>query len=132
MNKVNNLKALKHANRNIGKRFDKYHIRIVRNDQWGERREIWRAVEGDLKDARGLRDILERKIKESNFFKHKKSKQKEGVKYSDFLAAISGNEYKTLQAIGDELNLSRERVRQLLVKHGMTDVPCRLNKGETI
>jgi len=120
----NQHKALKHANRSIGKRYGKYHIRLITNDQWGDKREIWRAVDGGLKDARRLRDELERKMKDPNFFKQK-AKQKESIKHSDFLAAISGNEYRTLQAIGDELNLSRERVRQLLAKHGMTDVPCR-------
>ena len=50
------------------------------------------------------------------------------VTKEQFLIAISGTKFKTLQQIGNELGISRERVRQLLHKYNMTKVPSRKKK----
>lgn len=59
------------------------------------------------------------------YFKLKDKYPNRKVTHTALVKAVSGNEYRTLQSVGDELGVTRERVRQLLMKHGLSDVPAR-------
>ena len=43
----------------------------------------------------------------------------------DLVKAVSG-EYRTLQSIGDEFGVTRERIRQLIVQHGLQNASGRI------
>jgi len=43
----------------------------------------------------------------------------------DFYKAIGGTEYRTLQAIANDLGVTRERVRQILKERALTHIPSR-------
>ena len=47
------------------------------------------------------------------------------VTYEKLVKAVSGAEYRTLQSIGDEFGLTRERIRQLINKHDLRTAPAR-------
>jgi hypothetical protein len=59
------------------------------------------------------------------YFKLKDKYPNRKVTYTALVKAVSGNEYRTLQSVGDEFGVTRERVRQLLIKHRLSDVPSR-------
>jgi len=127
------MKAIKNPNKNIFKNYHgKYTIRIVRKDQWGDTREIRRVINGGIKEARKERDSMLIQMQATGFFKPMKPMTRYDtsrvVTKEQFLIAISGTKFKTLQQIGNELGISRERVRQLLHKYNMTKVPSRKKK----
>ena len=47
------------------------------------------------------------------------------ISYEQLAKAVSGNEYRTLQSIGNDFGVTRERIRQLLNQHNLTDVKAR-------
>ena len=47
------------------------------------------------------------------------------ITYEQLAKAVSGTEYRTLQSIGDDLGVTRERIRQLLNKHNLVNVSAR-------
>lgn len=47
------------------------------------------------------------------------------ISYEQLAKAVSGNEYRTLQSIGNDFGVTRERIRQLLNQHNLTDVVAR-------
>jgi len=47
------------------------------------------------------------------------------ITYERLVKAVSGAEYRTLQSIGDEFGLTRERIRQLINKHNLHTAPAR-------
>ena len=47
------------------------------------------------------------------------------VTVDQLLYAMSGEEYKTLQTLGDELGVTKEGVRQLIKRHNLEDTPSR-------
>ena len=60
-----------------------------------------------------------------SIFRTPNRKARKKVTYAALVKAVSGNEYRTLQSIGNEVGVTRERVRQLLIKYGLVDVPVR-------
>ena len=56
---------------------------------------------------------------------HGKIHSQQKVTHAQLVKAVSGKEYRTLQSIGDEFGVTRERIRQLLNKHGLANVPAR-------
>tara|TARA_R110002020_G_C15760174_1_gene727030 strand:- start:40 stop:519 length:480 start_codon:yes stop_codon:yes gene_type:complete len=47
------------------------------------------------------------------------------VTYEKLVKAVSGAEYRTLQSIGDEFGLTRERIRQLINENNLRTAPAR-------
>tara|TARA_R110000824_G_scaffold212042_1_gene398276 strand:- start:1991 stop:2368 length:378 start_codon:yes stop_codon:yes gene_type:complete len=117
--------AIKNPNKNIGIRHKKYHIRITTIDKWGDKREIWRAVDGGIKEARKERDSLLIQMQSPDFFKPLGSAGA-GIPISvtreQFLATISGTKFKSLRQIGNELGISRETARKLLRVYNVTKI----------
>ena len=47
------------------------------------------------------------------------------ITYERLVKAVSGAEYRTLQSIGDEFGLTRERIRQLINENNLRSAPAR-------
>jgi len=47
------------------------------------------------------------------------------ITYMKLVRAVSGQEYRTLQSIGNEFGVTRERIRQLINQHNLRTAPAR-------
>tara|TARA_B100000029_G_scaffold494237_1_gene557707 strand:+ start:235 stop:810 length:576 start_codon:yes stop_codon:yes gene_type:complete len=69
--------------------------------------------------------LLEKLYKRFDTSKKSTRGQKQKITHEQLVEAVSGDTYRTLQSIGDEFGVTRERVRQLLNKYNLTQAPAR-------